>query len=223
MRMSLYIPGMMYSHGVTMHGQSRIILGPIIAANSTVYMTATSVAAAGVATVANGLLTNPNVSDANFGRAMNLTFSIASTGTVIIDGWDYLNQPMSEAQSFTSQTVFQFSKCFKTIRQVTWTAMAGATMSMGCTQGGRLGFPFRINKVLNEENGGVPNATIGGGSFGLLTPQTLSSPDPRGFYNINNSGSCNGVNIQTITAECCNDVDPITGAGGLHGMPHFSN
>jgi hypothetical protein len=223
MRMSLYIPGMMYAHGVTMHGQSRIILGPLIAANNNAYMPPTSVNVAGVATVANGLITNANITDANFGRAIQYNMSASVTGTIITDGWDYLNQPMSEGLTFSAQTSIQGNKCFKTLRQITWTAMPGATLAAGASQGGRIGMPFRIIKILNEENGGVPNVNIGNAQFTPLTPQTLVGPDPRGWYSINSGGSCNGVNIQTITAECCNDVDPITGQGGLHGMPHFSN
>jgi hypothetical protein len=220
--MSLYIPGMMYAHGVTMHGQSRIIFGALLGSNTTAYVNAANAAVAGVATAANGLL-QPNITDANFGRCVQVSMSIASTGTVMLDGFDYLNQPMSELITLSASTGAQTNKCFKTLRQITWSAMAGATISVGFLAGGRNGVPFRIIKVLNEENGGVPNANIGTPNFSTLAAQTLTTVDPRGWYTINNAGSCNGTNIQTITAECANDVDPITGQGGLYGMPHFSN
>jgi hypothetical protein len=222
LRLSQYIPGMQYAHSVTAQGQVRIVFGALLGSNTTAYVNAANAAVAGVATAANGLL-QPNITDANYGRCLQVLMSIASTGTVMIDGFDYLGQPMSELITLSASTGAQTNKCFKVIRQVTWSAMAGATISVGFLAGGRNGVPYRLNKVLTEENGGIPNATVGAPNYSTLAPQTLTSVDPRGWYTLNNAGSCNGVNIQTITAECCNDVDPITGAGGLHGMPHFSN
>lgn len=215
-RLSEYVPAMQYSADLQLNNNTRVSFGTPVTGGNTDLLVGQSIATAGTLQ-GTGLSKNATL-DAIFGRTLNVVLSAAGSGTIIVDGWDYLNQPMSESASFNGTTNVAMKKAFKIIRQITWTAVAGATLSMG--SGSTLGLPYKAIKVYTEELNGVPTA------IGTLTnpdvtfPATLTTGDPRGTYTPFNVTNTTG--IITATLDFANDVDA-NNNGGLMGMPHYTN
>jgi len=215
-RLSQYVGGMTYAADLQIGGDMRIsFLNPIVA-TAAQFISAQSTAAAGTLQAAS--LLNSATIDAPFGRNLTFVLSGAGAGTVTVDGFDYLNQAMSESGAMNGATPVVMLKAFKIIRQVTWTLVAATTFNLGV--GSQLGLPYRAIRVFTEENNSTP-ATLGTLTSPVLTdPATITTGDTRGTYLANTT--LNGVNVVTASFAFANDVNA-AGNGGLFGLPHFAN
>jgi hypothetical protein len=216
-RLSSYVPAMAYASDVNMSGESRVSFGAPGLANPTFFLNALSVAAAQVVP-ATSLLNNATV-DAPFGRPLQVVCSAAGTGTVIVDGYDYLMQPMSENLVLNGTTVVFGNKAFFLIRQVTIPLVGAVTLNLGT--GSRLGLPYKGGRVLTEEFAGAVVATLGTLTAPVLTvPATATTGDTRGTYAP--QSTLNGTSTLTATFEFYGDVDSGNN-GGLFGVPQYTN
>lgn len=216
-RLSQYVPALMYSADVQIGDNGRFSFGAPLAATAAYFLSAQSIASAGSLQAAN--LLNSGMADAIYGRNVTMALSGAGAGSLIVDGWDYLNQPMSETLTYNGATTVNGKKAFKYIRQVTWTLVAATTINIGI--GSQLGLPYKAIKVWTEEVGGAPVATVGTLTNPDLTnPATLTTGDTRGTYLA--TTALNGINVISATFEFANDVDALNG-GGMHGLPHYAN
>lgn len=214
-RLSQYVPALTYSAEDNLGGGGRISFGSPIQASTNSIMAAVSLSTATITQAAN--LVNP-VLDAPFGRCIVFILSGAGTGTLIIDGWDYLGQPMSESLAYNGANNVNGNKAFKYIRQITTTVVAGINIIVGCSV--KLGLPYKCIKVYTEEVNGGPASVGSLTSPDLTDPATLTTNDPRGVYTTGNT--LDGVKAITATFDFANDVNAANN-GGLHGIPHFSN
>jgi len=215
-RLSQYVPALTYCADVQLGGDGRISFGAPIVATAAQFVSAQSVAAAG-SLQASAMLNSATI-DAPFGRNLTVVLSGAGTGTITVDGWDYLGQPMSETAALNGATPVALKKAFKYLRQLTWPVVGAVTLNLGV--GSQLGLPYKAIKVWTEENNSAPVAAGTLTIADLTNPATLTTGEPRGSYLA--TTALNGVAVVTATFAFANDVDA-TGAGGLHGIPHFSN
>lgn len=216
-RLSQYVPAMAYASDVNMSGDTRISFGAPGVALATYYLSGQSINVAG--TVQASSLLNSATSDAPWGRSLTLVASGAATGNVIVDGYDYLNQPMSETLALNGATPVNGNKAFASIRQVTYPTVSATTINLGT--GAKLGLPYKVGRVLTEELSSVPVASVGTvANPGLTSPANATSNDPRGLYTP--TSTLTGSAVLTATFEFMSDVDA-SNVGGLMGVPHFSN
>jgi hypothetical protein len=216
-RLSQYVPAMQYASDVNISGETRISFGTPAAALATFLGTAINVAAA-VVTPASALGNNATIVEP-YGRNITVVLSGAGTGTVIVDGYDYLGQPMSENFALNGATPVAGKKAFKTIRQITTPTVGAVTMNVGV--GLTLGLPYKVGRVTTEEFAQLPVLTLGTIVIPDLTvPATATTGDPRGTYTP--QSTLNGTSLLTATYEFYSDVDALNN-GGLHGVPHYSN
>lgn len=212
-RLSQYVPGMQYASDVNVTDNGRISFGPAQLASAAAVISAQSTVAAGSLQSSSFLIgTIPEP----WGRNIQFVNTAAGAGTVQIDGYDYLGQPMTEILNFNGTTLVNGVKCFKYFRQVTWTILAANTFNLGT--GTRLGLPYKAIKAYTEEVDGTPG-TVGTLANPVLSTATSSSGEPRGAYVPN--ATLNGTAVITATFGFANDVDA-NNVGGLHGTPHFA-
>lgn len=215
-RLSSYVPAMQYASDVNMSGDTRISFGAPAVASATFFLSARDVSS-GATIQASSLLTDTMVEP--WGRCVQVVLSGAGTGTVTIDGWDYLGQPMSENLALNGATPVVGVKAFKYIRQVTWPTVGAVTMNLGNHD--KLGLPYKCIKVLSEETTGTVVSSLGTLVGPVMTdPQTATTVDPRGTYDPQTT--LNGTAVITISALFDNSVNS-SNNGGLHGIAHFAN
>lgn len=215
-RLSSYVPAMAYASDAAYSGETRISFGAPTAASATYLITSQSMTTAGSLQAAS--LSNSATLDGQYGRNVSVKGDGVTTGTVTVDGWDYLMQPMSETLTLNGTTAVNGNKAFKYIRQVTWTSTSGVNLVMGT--GAKLGLPYKAIKVTSEESNGTP-ATLGTlANPDLTDPATATTNDPRGIYTPNTTPD--GSKVITATLMFANDVNS-SNNGGLHGIAHFSN
>lgn len=215
-RLSQYVPALTYCADVQIGDNGRFSFGAPALANQSQFLVALSIAAA-VVVPASSML-NSAMTDAPYGRTLSFALSGAGAGTMTIDGYDYLNQPVSENIAYNGATVVNSKKAIKYLRQLTFTAVASTTVGVGVGPG--LGLPFKAIKVWTEEANGVP-ATVGTLTNPDLTdPATATTGDTRGTYAPNTA--LNGASVISATFEFANDVNAANN-GGLHGISHFAN
>lgn len=207
---------MQYASDVSISGEARLSFGNPILANATLFLSALSIASAGStqasAMLLGGIITEP------YGRNLQVVLSGAGATTFIVDGYDYLYQPMSENFTLNGATPVLGKKAFKAIRQITYTSIA-VTLNLGV--GAILGLPYKVSRVLTEEFAQLPVSTLGVQVIPDLTvPATATTGDPRGTFTP--QSTLNGTSQLTATFEFYSDVDA-NNVGGLHGVPHFAN
>lgn len=216
-RLSSYVPAMAYASDVNISGEARISFGTPAVANATFLLSGQSVAAA-TTLQASSMLNSAAIIEP-YGRNVQVVLSGAGTGTVIIDGYDYLVQPMSENIALNGTTIVLGKKAFKYIRQITWPTVGAVTMNVGV--GATLGLPYKVGRVLSEEFAQLPVSTLGTVVIPDITsPATATTGDTRGTYTPQSTP--NGTSVLTATFEFYSDVDA-SNNGGLHGVPHFAN
>jgi hypothetical protein len=216
-RVSQYVAGMQYASDVNMGAATRISFGAPGAANATYYLSALSAAAA-LVTQASGML-NSATADSPYGRNVQVVLSGAGTGTITIDGYDYLMQPMSETMALNGATPVLGLKAFYLIRQLTVPTVGAVTLNLGT--GAKLGVPYKVHKVLSEELDGAVVGTLGTIVTPTLTsPATATTGEPRGIFTP--QSTLTGSAVLTATLMFMNDVNS-SNVGGLHGVPHFAN
>jgi hypothetical protein len=216
-RLSQYVPALTYCADVQIGDNGRFSFGSPIVATPAQFLSAQSIAAAGSLQAAS--LLNAATVDAPYGRNLTFVLSGAGAGTLIVDGWDYLGQAMSESAAYNGATPVAMKKAFKYIRQVTWTLVASTTINVGV--GSQLGLPYKAIKVWTEEASGVPVGSVGAlTSPDITDPATLSTGDPRGTFLA--TTTLNGVTVISATFEFANDINAANN-GGFHGLAHYTN
>lgn len=212
LRANKYVPGMQYSADIEDHGPQRIDFGTPAAAETTSIANAVSINAA-----VDVSLATPVVAGATWGQIVRLVLSGAGAPTVVVFGYDFWGQPMSETLTGNGTTAVNGLKAFKTVTRYTSTLIAATNLSIGF--GGTLGMPYKAIKVLSEEVSDVPG-TLGTLNSPVLTdPQTATTGDPKGTYLPN--GTLNGTNRITATFLFSNTKNA-AGNGGYMGIRHFT-
>jgi hypothetical protein len=214
-RLSEYVPAMQYCADVANGGGVRISFGAPALAVAAGILSAQSIAVAGSVQAASLL---SSTLDAPYGRNLTYVASGASTATITVDGWDYLNQPMSEQVTLNGATPVVGKKCFKYLRQITNTVTAATTINVG--PGATVGLPYKALSVYAET---TDSALAAAGTLiaaDLTDPATATTGEPRGAYT--STTAFNGAKVITATFEFDNDVNA-AGNGGLHGIVHFAN
>ena len=214
-RISQYCPAMQYASEVNYNGVSRVTFGSPTAANATLLVNAGTPGAGVVLPGANMLL--GGVIPDPYGRVLQIVASGANATVAIIDGWDYLGQPMTENLTLNGSTLVVGNKAFKYIRQLTLPAAAG-TVNLGSST--RLGLPYKALRVEWETADQVLAAAGTLTAASLVDPQTATTTDPRGSYAPTTTPD--GVKVITAAFDFMNDVNA-AGNGGLHGLAHFGN
>ena len=144
-----------------------------------------------------------------FGRTLLVNHSVASVVTV--NGFDYLNQPMTENITIAvGNTPVQGVKAFKRITRIDAVLAGNITVSTGQA----FGVPFAGIALIREIVDGVV-ATSGTLTAAGVAVQTATTGDPRGVYNPN--AATDGVKDIAITL-----VTQAQRTGGLYGLRHFS-
>jgi len=221
-RVNQYVRAMQYASDVNYGGRTRISFGRPLASSSNNILAATNATVAG-----NYDTTGVAAAPEPFGRTVQVAgvANTAAGSSVTIRGYDYLNQPMTEAlTTVAGVTVIQGIKAFKSIILVSIGANGGAapnTISVGW--GAKLGLPYRAIAQSTEVANGVPTATQGtfvAGPF-AQTNNAVGQADPRGTYQPNTAfTSTNGANGNLIDAsfDFANDLSGVN--CGLMGFPH---
>lgn len=216
-RLSEYVPAMQYSADLQLNSAGgRISFNAPVAPNGGYFIGGQSTAAAG--SLQSAAMLNAATLVEPFGRNLVLQNSAAGAGSLVVDGWDYLNQPMSETFAYNGTTPVYGKKAFKYIRQVTFTLLAGNVLALGV--GLSMGLPYKAIKVYTEEANGVPAALGNLINPDLTFPATLTTGDPKGLYTP--ATATNGTTVITATFDFANDVDA-NNNGGLMGVPHYTN
>lgn len=154
--------------------------------------------------------------DAEFGACLKLTSDGGESRDAVIDGYDYLGQPMREVVTVTTEGVTTL-KAFKFIKQIA--VFGEATNSITVVRSDTLGLPYRTSAILTETRGGVKS------SASILTApvdeQNERSGDPRGTVKLADYElATNVVLICIASPEIFTRGDEKV--GGLFGVPHFS-
>jgi hypothetical protein len=213
-RVSEYVPAMQYSADVNYNGATRVSFGSPVVANATLIATALSVAAA-----ATFDLTNVAQFPETYGRNISVIASGAATSPVVINGWDYLGQPISESFTLAGAVAVAGNKAFKTIRNmVVTTTTAATTVNIG--SGAKFGLPYKAIRCQFEVANGVLAAAGTLQTASLVDPATATTTDPRGLYTPTTTP--NGTTAIDATFDFINDVNA-AGRGGLMGLPHFAS
>ena len=131
----------------------------------------------------------------------------AATSTVLVNGWDYLHQPISETFTLNGATPVQCKKAFKDFNNIVIDNFTAAT-TVNIGSGTGLGLPYKALRVAWEVANGVA-AAAGTLTAGVLTdPQTATTGDPRGTYVP--TTALNGTNIISAVFDFVNDVNTAT-------------
>ncbi len=208
-RVNMYVPAMQYSMDVNINGACRVNFGAPAAAAATLVASGVSIAAA--LTVD---LTTVTPFPEPFGRTLQIVASGAATSTVLVNGWDYLHQPITERVTLNGTTPVQMKKAFKDFLSIVIDNFTAAT-TVNIGSGTGLGLPYKCIRGAYEIANGVV-AAIGTLTAGVLTdPQTSTTGDPRGTYVP--TTSLNGSNIISGVFDFVNDINT-SNNGGLHGI-----
>lgn len=213
LRANKYVPAMQYSADVEMSGPARIDFGTPAASETTSIANAVSIATAVDTTLAIAV-----VAGATWGQCVRMVLSGAGTPTVVVFGYDFWGQPMSETLTGNGTTAVNGVKAFKTVTRYTSTAVAATTLSIGFA--GILGLPYKAIKCISEELDDVIVGTLGTLTTPVLTdPQTAITGDPRGRYTPNStltgSARLKGTFLFSNDKNASNN-------GGYMGIRHFT-
>lgn len=172
---------------------------------------------AATAAVSATLASAYEISDAQYGRFLNVVGSVGFTtganSTMTLYGLDYLGQPIAETVSLNGTAAVTTVKAFKWLTHYAIGANA-ATISIGISNS--FGLPYRTIALQQDIVNGVAAATAGGVTAGadITLTQTASTVDPRGKYTPHTSLSPNGSRSYEILIIC--DVQGANIYGGQH-------
>ena len=169
-----------YAADVGVDGLTTVDIPAPPAALATGILNAQSIAAAGTSSPVVGF--NPSVMG-RYGRNLTVVASGAATSNVTVYGFDYLGQALKESFTLTGATPVVGKKMFADIVSVTYGLTAATTINVG--YGAVLGVPYKVlgTQIINELTSDVtPTA---GALVAGVSPQTLTSGDPRGTYTPN--------------------------------------
>ena len=194
-----------YAADVGVDGLTTVDIPAPPAALATGILNAQSIAAAGTSSPVVGF--NPSVMG-RYGRNVTVVASGAATSNVTVYGFDYLGQAMKESFTLTGATPVVGKKMFADIVSVAYGLTAGTTINVG--YGAVLGVPYKVlgTTILSELTSDVtPTA---GALVAGVSPQTLTSGDPRGTYTPNLAPD--GVRSYRFTC--------VVDRNNLHGAAH---
>ena len=155
--------------------------------------------------------------DAPFGAGLVLAASSSSSSDIVVHGFDYLGQPMSETITLNGTTPVNGKKCFKFVDKISTPASTAVTITV--TRGLLLGLPFRTIKILSEERDGAVSTTSQ-----LVAPTTSASTatgyEPRGAFNLTTYAAAAHVIAVLVASD---EVFTISSEeqGGIFGIPHY--
>lgn len=210
-RANMYVPLLDYHSEVSGEtSRARVELGQPIALVAAGILSLASLAVAATAFSTFAATYSDNAMG-RYGRNVTIVASGAATGNVIVRGYDYLGQPMSETIALNGATPVLGVKAFKTVSSVT-TGVAVAATTMNVGWGNTFGLPFCALRMEAEQVNGLP-PTAGTFVAGNVQPQTATSVDPRGTYTVN------AANLPDASREFVLIIDVKN--GDLHGPRHF--
>jgi hypothetical protein len=211
-RINMYVPAMQYSSDVNYNAPTRVNFGAPAAANATLVSNAVSISAAGTIDLSS-VAPFPET----YGRTATIVASGATSVAVLLNGWDYLGQPIQESLTLNGATPVNGKKAFKAFLNLVVGTGAAVTVNIG--SGNSLGLPYKALRAAYEVANGVV-AAAGTLVAGALTdPQTATTADPRGIYTP--TTALNGTNIISAVFDFANDVNTANN-GGLHGIRQFA-
>ena len=118
-----------------------------------------------------------------YGRNVTVVASGAATSNVTIVGYDYLGQAVKESFTLNGTTPVVGKKMFADIVRADFGNTAGTTINVGF--GNVLGLPYKaLGTTMLSELTSDTTPTAGALVAGV-SPQTLTSGDPRGTYTPN--------------------------------------
>ena len=194
-----------YAADVGVDGLTTVDIPAPPAALATGILNAQSIAAAGTSSPVVGF--SPSVMG-RYGRNVTVVASGAATSNVTVYGFDYLGQAMKESFTLTGATPVVGKKMFADIVSVAYGLTAGTTINVG--YGAVLGVPYKVlgTQITNELTSDVtPTA---GALVAGVSPQTLTSGDPRGTYTPNLAPD----GVRSYRFSCAVDRN------NLHGAAH---
>ena len=155
--------------------------------------------------------------DAPYGAALSVVASASSTSKIVIKGFDYLGQPVTEEVTLNGTTAVNGVKCFKYVERIEIPASTAVTITI--TRKLQLGLPYRTTQILAETRDGekVTTATL---VAPTSTKSTATSTDPRGIFNLGSYSAAKRVVAVLVASD---EVFTINGKeeGGLFGLPHY--
>jgi hypothetical protein len=158
--------------------------------------------------------TDGQLTDAPWGRVITAVGTGAGTNALVINGYDYLGQPVQKSVALNGTTPITFLCAIKWLNTIV--VPAGTTVNVGFSDA--LGLPFKTDTVVTEFVDGA-KGTVGTHVVPVLTdPATNATGDPRGTYDPN--GTLNGVAQIRVLAHANAWVNA-SGNGGLHGIRHY--
>lgn len=156
--------------------------------------------------------------DAQYGAALSVVASDASTSKIVVKGFDYLGQPITEEVTLKGTTPLNTVKCFKYIERIEIPASTAVTITF--TRKNLLGLPYRTTQIIAEMRDGqkVTDSTIIAPS---VYTSTATSTEPRGIFNLVNYVTAKRVVAVLVASDevFTNDGKEF---GGLFGIPHYS-
>lgn len=156
--------------------------------------------------------------DALYGAALSFIADYATSSEIVVYGYDYLGQPMSETITMNGTTAVAGKKCFKYISKVSIPENTDASITISRKL--VLGLPYRTVKVLSEERDGAVSTT-GQVVAPTTSASTATSSDPRGKFNLTTYAAAAHVKAVFVASD---EVFTINGKeeGGLFGIPQYS-
>jgi hypothetical protein len=171
---------MCYAADVGIDGLCTVDIPAPPAALATGIMNAQSIATAGTF----GPVVGYNYTNmGRWGRNITVVASGAATSNVTVYGYDYLGQAIKESFTLNGATPVIGKKMFFDVVNAACGLTAGTTINVG--YGNVLGVPYKIlsTQLIGELTADlVPTA---GALVAGVSPQTLTSSDPRGTYTPN--------------------------------------
>jgi hypothetical protein len=170
-----------YAADVMITGANTVDIPAMPAANATAILNAQSIAAPNVAAVPVATFTPSMLG--RYGRNLTVVASGAATSNVTVSGYDYLGQALKESFTLTGAAAVIGKKMFADVSAISFGNTAGTTINVGF--GNVLGIPYKAlgTQLLGELISDVtPTA---GALVAGVSPQTLTSGDPRGTYTPN--------------------------------------
>jgi len=181
-KINQFVPSMTYAADVVAEGPVRVNLGAPAALDLDGILVATDMTAAGNTTTFAAAYSRTVMG--NFGRALTIDASGASTGTVTVTGRDYLGQPMIETGVLNGTTGVELQKAFAWIEKIAWTATASVNLTVGWND--ILGLPYKteslISELIDAAGAGFVAATAGTFAAADETTVTATTNDTRGTY-----------------------------------------
>jgi hypothetical protein len=208
---SMFVPNLMYHSDVGTDGLTRAQISAPPAVSATGILSAQDVAASGTTSTFAGTYSKDAMGE--YGRAVSVVASGASTAVISVRGRDYLGQAMREDLTLNGTTPVLGKKTFKYIDSVSWTAGGGGvTMNMGWLD--VFGLPFCADTMIQENvNDAVP-ASAGTFTPAVKTdPATATTGATRGSYAPHTSNASNGSRTYRLYLQVDKDK--------LHGVAQY--